>query len=170
MENMEDIVQILWLYRGDMVNNIGEISWRYVEQYWGNIVEIWWKYGGKYGGLWLQPWCDHKPLIPGQSSSPSSILLNLFCHAPNDDLLRIRQIQFLESGKCGLKVYREIHMIFNGIIFKYFICQFHCLQIKANIYEYILFSKPCMSQKIWSAVYISPRTSTVPWYIYFPQY
>ena len=41
MENMEDIVQILWLYRGDMVNNIGEISWRYVEQYWGNIVEIW---------------------------------------------------------------------------------------------------------------------------------
>ena len=35
MENMEDIVQILWLYRGDMVNNIGEISRRYGE----NIVE-----------------------------------------------------------------------------------------------------------------------------------
>ena len=30
MENMEDIVQILWKYRGDMVKNIVEISWRYL--------------------------------------------------------------------------------------------------------------------------------------------
>ena len=51
----------------------------------GNIVEILWRYRGKYGGLWLQPWCDHKPLILGQSASQSSTLLNLriFCLLSN---------------------------------------------------------------------------------------
>ena len=48
----------------------------------GNIVEILWRYRGKYGGLWLQPWCDHKPLILGQSASQSSILLNLSSFLP----------------------------------------------------------------------------------------
>ena len=75
------IVEILWRYCGKYGRNIMEISWKICWKYYGdiveNMVEILWRYRGKYGGLWLQPWCDHKPLILGQSASQSSTLLNL---------------------------------------------------------------------------------------------